>query len=511
MDCLTCKTAFKKGDQKLACAKCAKWEHRRCHSWISKADYQFQKEMGFICSLCRLRDTPSPFKDVSSASKNTDQSRPKRKINKPTPFTPSPARKRANRRAPHNKATKLPVRETLPTPTPESRQHPNPSANQLHVIRPQSLYIPDQEIKTEKMLARSRKGFITLDCTTCSFLDCLFSLVNSLAASSLKIWSRCQFSFGTILSCQKPFYSDLLEEKYLEQKLSKEKFTVLVVVPRSLFSHGKMLARDNFPFQALLVQWQLNVRPADVEEGFSQVCPLIYHYGYKEPGMNGQGYQMLIHAAKAFEVDLIIVLDQERLYNELVRDLPETVKVVFQPKSGGMPPRTTISYWYEMVEKMSTRIFGYEMSGTRISTQKWRSCGTESACKSRISRSENSRIFLRIQFYPHSFELRFSDVKIFKIGAPALPDSLMPLGMKAEDQLTKLVTVQPSQQLLHHLISISMTESGEDNIIQTNVNGFICVNNVDLERQMLTVLSPQPRPLPRTRLLLSDIQYMDSH
>ncbi|EFX83567.1 hypothetical protein DAPPUDRAFT_100140 [Daphnia pulex] len=195
--------------------------------------------------------------------------------------------------------------------------------------------------------------------------------------------------------------------------------------------------------------------------------------------VKGQGYQMLIHAAKAFEVDLIIVLDQERLYNELVRDLPETVKVVFQPKSGGVCFHAC--------------------------------CGTESACKSRISRSENSRIFLRIQFYPHSFEVRFSDVKIFKIGAPALPDSLMPLGMKAEDQLTKLVTVQPSQQLLHHLISISMTESGEDDIIQTNVTGFICVNNVDLERQMLTVLSPQPRPLPRTRLLLSDIQYMDSH
>lgn len=32
-----------------------------------------------------------------------------------------------------------------------------------------------------------------------------------------------------------------------------------------------------------------------------------------------------------------------------------------------------------------------------------------------------------------------------------------------------------------------------------------------MERQMMTVLSPQPRPLPRTRLLLSEIQYMDSH
>ena len=30
------------------------------------------------------------------------------------------------------------------------------------------------------------------------------------------------------------------------------------------------------------------------------------------------------------------------------------------------PPRTTISYWYEMVEKTGTRNFGYEMSETHI-------------------------------------------------------------------------------------------------------------------------------------------------
>ncbi|EFX60716.1 hypothetical protein DAPPUDRAFT_341830 [Daphnia pulex] len=45
-----------------------------------------------------------------------------------------------------------------------------------------------------------------------------------------------------------------------------------------------------------------------------------------------------------------------------------------------MPPRTTISYWYEMVEKMSTRIFGYEMSGTRAdSIQDSRICYSLSA------------------------------------------------------------------------------------------------------------------------------------
>lgn len=48
------------------------------------------------------------------------------------------------------------------------------------------------------------------------------------------------------------------------------------------------------------------------------------------------GYKHILHAATVFEVDVILVLDQERLYNELVRDMPTFVKVVFLPKSGGV-------------------------------------------------------------------------------------------------------------------------------------------------------------------------------
>ena len=35
-------------------------------------------------------------------------------------------------------------------------------------------------------------------------------------------------------------------------------------------------------------------RAADVEEGFSQICPLVYHYGYKEPGSNSMLYNLLV-------------------------------------------------------------------------------------------------------------------------------------------------------------------------------------------------------------------------
>lgn len=121
---------------------------------------------------------------------------------------------------------------------------------------------------------------------------------------------------------------------------------------------------------ALLVE-----RPASVEEGFSQQAPLVYHYGHKAVDINqtlynilvtrlsevisermqadrkakasgviintcgwvkGEGYKHLVHIGQAFEVDIILVLDQERLYNELVRDMPSFVRVVFLPKNGGV-------------------------------------------------------------------------------------------------------------------------------------------------------------------------------
>lgn len=48
-----------------------------------------------------------------------------------------------------------------------------------------------------------------------------------------------------------------------------------------------------------------------------------------------EGYKSLTHIAQSFEVDLILVLDQERLYNDLVQDIP-FIRVVYLPKSGGV-------------------------------------------------------------------------------------------------------------------------------------------------------------------------------
>lgn len=49
-----------------------------------------------------------------------------------------------------------------------------------------------------------------------------------------------------------------------------------------------------------------------------------------------------------------------------------------------------------------------------------------------------------------------------------------------------------------------------EDVISTNVARFVVVTKVKMEEQKMVVLSSQPRRLPDTVLLLSDVQYVDS-
>uniref|UniRef100_UPI00358F4597 polyribonucleotide 5'-hydroxyl-kinase Clp1-like n=1 Tax=Myxine glutinosa TaxID=7769 RepID=UPI00358F4597 len=254
-------------------------------------------------------------------------------------------------------------------------------------------------------------------------------------------------------------------------------------------------------------------RPADVEEGFSLQAPLVYHFGSTTPGSNiklynkvvsrladvfnrrcelnrraavsgciinttgwvrGAGYHALIHAATAFEVDVIIVLDQERLYTELRRDLPHFVNIVLLPKSGGVAARSKEFRRDSRDDAIRQYFYGF-----------------------------------RGAFFPHAFDLRFTDVKIYKIGAPAIPASCLPLGMSQEENQLKVVPITPGRDLVHHVLSVSMANGPQDNVVEANVAGFVVVTAVDSDRGLMTVLSPAPRPLPQSLLLVMDIRFVD--
>lgn len=119
-----------------------------------------------------------------------------------------------------------------------------------------------------------------------------------------------------------------------------------------------------------------------VDNTWSLAAPICLHFGHVSPHLNGvlynkvierlshivkmkreadkkvamsgifintcgwiesHGYKSILTAARAFQVDIILCIDQERLYNELVRDstaMNIPTKVILTPKSGGVVERS---------------------------------------------------------------------------------------------------------------------------------------------------------------------------
>lgn len=264
-------------------------------------------------------------------------------------------------------------------------------------------------------------------------------------------------------------------------------------------------------------------RPCDIETDFSDLAPLVLHYGDKtldsnvnliklliteladvvakkmdedqlvcESGViintggyiHGLGYRLLLHAAREFKVDIILAIDQEKLYNELVRDQPNFVKILFTPKSGGVVTKSPGNRRKNRENRIKEYFYGSKLKETGSGTQ----------------------------LYPHSFDIPFGSLKIYQIGAPEVPNSCLPLGMKKTDHMTQLVEVKPSMMIQNHILSL-VNGTEPDEIIRSNVKGFVCVTNVEPDRQAITVISPQPRDKlpPHPIFLISKIQFLDNH
>ncbi|CAI6375448.1 unnamed protein product [Macrosiphum euphorbiae] len=193
--------------------------------------------------------------------------------------------------------------------------------------------------------------------------------------------------------------------------------------------------------------------------------------------IKGKGYQHLTHIALAFEVDVILVLDEERLYIELVRDMPGFIKVVLLPKRRGVVQRSN----------------------------KFKLEGREARIREFFYGSPRNVL------HPHTCLVRFSDIKVYRILAPPIPNALMSLDTQKTDFKPKLEGVTPGLNMMHHVLALSFSTTVEEDVVRNSVAGFVCVTNVDTSQQMLTLLSPQPKPLPETIYLMSDVQFIDNN
>jgi polyribonucleotide 5'-hydroxyl-kinase len=174
-------------------------------------------------------------------------------------------------------------------------------------------------------------------------------------------------------------------------------------------------------------------RPMDVTEGLATTTPLVYHYGHVSPEQNtalfkrlvstlatrlekrcvidesvrtagyivnttgwvdGQGVQLLHHVIEALSADVVLVVDHERLFNELkawAKARPNTNTTVLRvAKSGGVVTRTQEFRFAERSRQIRKYFYG-------------------------VTTKKDGRI-VASTLYPHVTQLRFDHVHFFKIG-----------------------------------------------------------------------------------------------
>jgi polyribonucleotide 5'-hydroxyl-kinase len=194
------------------------------------------------------------------------------------------------------------------------------------------------------------------------------------------------------------------------------------------------------------------------------------------------GYHSILVASKAFKVDIVVVLDSELLVNNLKKDLPNFVKVVIEPRSGGVETRSP-------AQRASSR-----------------------------NRCIQSYFYGTKQAPFHPFTIEFSygkpdeeqELYIAKVGTDKLPDSCIPFGMEIEDHRTKVVRVSIDSSLKDKVLALMPPNATIDqSLISMPAIGFIVVTNVDVVRKIITVLSPQPQPLPTRLALYTDVTFLD--
>ncbi|XP_026422959.1 protein CLP1 homolog isoform X2 [Papaver somniferum] len=256
--------------------------------------------------------------------------------------------------------------------------------------------------------------------------------------------------------------------------------------------------------------------PIDPIEGIPLEMPLVHYFGHTTPSVNvelykvlvkelsltlerqftgnsearaagmvintmgwveGVGYELLLQAIDAFSVTVVLVIGQEKLCSmlkDVLKNKPN-VDVVKLQKSGGVVSRNPKLRQKSRSYKIREYFYGI---------------GNELA--------------------PHSNIASFSDLSVYRIGGgPQAPRSALPIGAEPTADPTRLVPVNINHDLLHLVLAISYAKEA-DEVISSNVAGFIYVTDVDVQRKKITYLAPAAGDLPSKFLIVGSLTWVET-
>ncbi|KAL7543700.1 hypothetical protein ACHAWF_007446 [Thalassiosira exigua] len=253
----------------------------------------------------------------------------------------------------------------------------------------------------------------------------------------------------------------------------------------------------------------------DAEAGASGV--IVNASGWIEDA----GYEYLLHAIESFRINVVLVLGHDRLYSMLgthfkreaqkelegaseaqsKRTSPKLIKL---PRSGGVVSRDAA--FRRASRSQCIRQYFY---GAAVAPAKSPSDGGAAGTASSAGK-----------FSPCLLEVSFSDVLLHRISNVSLSASLLPISAKQSTDPIQSTDVPASEitpkfqhavwAVCHPSAAQKYEQSGSArDLYLAGVAGFVVVEKVDVDKALLSLLSPCAGSLPSKHLLVGDIFWME--
>eukprot|EP00906_Rhabdomonas_costata_P008350 RCo011910 len=205
-----------------------------------------------------------------------------------------------------------------------------------------------------------------------------------------------------------------------------------------------------------------------------------------------EAYENLVKTVQIFDVNYIVVLDDEKLMARLSH--------TFKPQPGALGLVTNQNGTPLLIEKVVK-------SGGVVQ-------------RDPATRSKEFSFRVREYFYgsrchgghslrPHRMVVSFDDLTVYRIGGHKVPSYLLPAGASSTIEPCQLHKLDPSEAFLHLLGGLSHA-TGEVELRTANIAGLIHFQAVDMVHRRYTLLVPSPGALPGRFAIVGSMKWLDT-
>mmetsp|Transcript_11477 Transcript_11477/g.10406 ORF Transcript_11477/g.10406 Transcript_11477/m.10406 type:complete len:440 (+) Transcript_11477:13-1332(+) len=292
------------------------------------------------------------------------------------------------------------------------------------------------------------------------------------------------------------------------------------------------VGQNNISIPGTVSAVQIDKSSINIEEVFSHNMPLVYYFGHVTPNENielykllvdilfsnikermnndldtkssgiivntcgwvdGVGYDLILHIIKSFMIDVILVMNHDKLYSSLMNLINDGITVVKLPTSGGIVRRNAA--FRRRTRKSTIKQYFYGHSHIP-----------------------------HLTFSPARLDIKLNNIKFLRAGGFLLSEGMRSMTDDTVPSSTELIVIPPTTDLLNSVIGVlqpidnndsnDINNSGKtmeisNELIKSNIAGFIVIVSINIDQNSMTILSPCPGMLPSKYLLVGSIKWTE--